>query len=257
MIPKINCKDITILIPVRIDSQEREANIKAVLEFIKKCFETEILVLEADKKEKIFSPFIDQKVFIEDHDRIFHRTKYLNYMTQLSKTPYLAIWDTDVLLHPEQLNGAVALLRENRADMVFPYNGKMLDIPNIIRELYLKTQNFEVLDQNCGKFHTMHGDASVGGLFLVNKMAYRDAGMENEFFYGWGPEDAERVKRWEILGYKIERIEGPLFHLCHPRNENSWFGSKEIEIKNRKELINICKKNTNELRHYIQIINNS
>ena len=36
----------------------------------------------------------------------------------------------------------------------------------------------------------------------------------NEHFYGWGPEDAERVRRMEILGYPVGvNTEGPLYHL--------------------------------------------
>ena len=34
-------------------------------------------------------------------------------------------------------------------------------------------------------------------------LAYLRAGGENEAFYGWGPEDAERVKRLEILDHSF------------------------------------------------------
>ena len=44
---------------------------------------------------------------------------------------------------------------------------------------------------------------------------YVQAGGENEHFYGWGPEDLERVKRMEILGYSVTRIKGDLYHLYH------------------------------------------
>ena len=75
--------------------------------------------------------------------------------------------------------------------------------------------------------------------------------MENENFYGWGPEDIERVKRWEILGYRIKRIEGSLFHLHHPRLKNSWYASNILELKNKQELINICRMNNAGLANYI------
>ena len=47
---------------------------------------------------------------------------------------------------------------------------------------------------------------SVGGAFLVNRVSYMEAGMENERFYGWGPEDVERVVRWDTLGYQISLV---------------------------------------------------
>jgi len=34
-------------------------------------------------------------------------------------------------------------------------------------------------------------------------------------------EDGERYCRWEKMGYRIKRIDGPLFHLSHPRGINS------------------------------------
>ena len=71
--------------------------------------------------------------------------------------------------------------------------------------------------------------------------------MENENFYGWGLEDSERVKRWEILDYKIYSANGALFHLCHPRSKNSQFASSEIMRRNFGELIRITRMSKAEL----------
>ena len=83
---------------------------------------------------------------------------------------------------------------------------------------------------------------SVGGAFLVNKEFYLYAGGENENFYGWGPEDAERVKRLEIFNMSIYFTPGELFHLWHPVGKNSCFANHEVERKNRLELLNTCKR---------------
>jgi predicted glycosyltransferase involved in capsule biosynthesis len=66
--------------------------------------------------------------------------------------------------------------------------------------------------------------------------------MENENFYGWGVEDDERVKRMEVLGFSINRVQGPMFHLWHPRGKNSWYASKEAELRNSQEFLNTCKR---------------
>ena len=93
---------------------------------------------------------------------------------------------------------------------------------------------------------------SVGGAFFVNKECYQDIGGENEHFIGWGPEDIERVKRCEILGYPVFRTKGPLFHLYHPRNINSYYGSDELELKNRQEFLRICAFSNTDLKSYIK-----
>jgi predicted glycosyltransferase involved in capsule biosynthesis len=67
----------------------------------------------------------------------------------------------------------------------------------------------------------MYGVNAVGGAFFVNRSKYIEAGLENENFYGWGLEDGERFVRWNKLGYKVQRVNGVLFHLSHERGLNS------------------------------------
>ena len=65
----------------------------------------------------------------------------------------------------------------------------------------------------------------VGGAVLMNKLKYCKAGMENEQHYGWGNDDFDRYYRFVGLGYKIHKVNTPLFHLSHSRNNNSQFRS--------------------------------
>jgi hypothetical protein len=88
---------------------------------------------------------------------------------------------------------------------------------------------------------------SVGGAFLVNKEKYLLAGGENENFYGWGPEDVERVKRMEILEYPIPRSKGSCYHLYHPRILETGVNKEELLTHNQKMLLNTCNKTKEEL----------
>lgn len=175
----------------------------------------------------------------------------MNQITTESDTKFLAIWDTDVLPAYKQIAESVIMLRQNKAEMVFPYDGRFYKVPGIIKNMYKEKRDFNVITKNQGKFGLYYWHYFVGGAFIVNRKSYIESGMENENFYGWGPEDEERVKLWEILSYRIERVEGPMFHLYHPRKKNSWFGSKELEIRNRGELLKICKMNSSELKKYV------
>ncbi len=246
-----DCSDVTFLIPARIDSTDRLENLKLVLEFVKKHFDTNIIVLEADKKEQIHHPLIDRKIFIEDHDPVFHRTKYLNQMTRESSTLYIAIWDTDVLVSSMQIELALEQLRSEEADMIFPYDGRFYFTSVMFRQLYKKHKAMDVFEQNQDKFSLPAGHYSVGGAFMVKRDAYINAGMENENFYGWGPEDVERVKRWEILGCRIKRIDGALYHLHHPILQNSRYDNYQQRIKLTKELLRICSLNPAQLKQEV------
>jgi hypothetical protein len=249
---KINFKDVTFLIPVRIDCPERMENLQLTVQFILTWFNTHIMILEADDREQIHISDGITKLFVKDQDPVFHRTRYLNQMTKSVLTPFLAVWDADVIGIPAQIEGGLTLLREKKADMVFPYNKYFYAVPEFIKQLYInKKCQPEFLDKTKEYMHHMHGDWSVGGAFIVNRVSYIEAGMENEHFYGWGPEDSERYVRWDTLGYSISRIEGPLFHLSHPRGFTSRFASDHIEARNRKEFLKVCSMSKKKLISYI------
>lgn len=247
---KTNLTDITFLIPIRIDSNSRLINLNLVTEFIKKNFNTTILVLEANKSEQVQHPLIDRKFFVKDDNPIFHRTKYLNKLIKESNTDLIAVWDADVLVDCSQIIEAESMLCHEKMEVVFPYDGHFYKVPEMIRSIYKERRDFDIFVKNQQKFLLYYWQHFYGGAFIVNRKAYIEGGMENENFYGWGPEDEERVKRWEILGFKIKRVNGPMYHLDHPRI-NSWFASKEIEIQNRNEFRKICEMNKDQLIAYI------
>ena len=82
-----------------------------------------------------------------------------------------------------------------------------------------------------------------------------EAGGENETFYGWGLEDLERIRRMFILGLPVTRVDGPLFHLFHPRNKNSHYKDEEAEIKSRQEFLKVCGMNSEGLKKNNKIYN--
>jgi predicted glycosyltransferase involved in capsule biosynthesis len=252
MAEKIDIKDTTFLIPVRVDSVIRLENILLVIRFLLSHFDTNITILEADRyNNQLLDNLLPSAVshtFVEDRDPVFHRTKYINHMVKTCNTPYLAVWDADVLVSPKQITTSLSLLRGQQTDFIYPYEKDFLDMTPILRELYIQTQNLEILKQHTGKMTRMNLTDSVGGAFLAAKKAYVKTGIENEFFYGWGPEDRDRTNRWKILGYSYKRVTGPLFHLTHERGINSTFhSSQQADIKHT-EIMRIIGMSKKELK---------
>ena len=87
---------------------------------------------------------------------------------------------------------------------------------------------------------------------MVRRDLYLEAGGENEFFYGWGLEDQERIRRLFILGLPVTRVKGPLFHLFHPRKGNSRYKDDEAESKSRQEFLKVCGMTSGKLERYIR-----
>ena len=132
--------------------------------------------------------------------------------------------------------------------MCFPYDGRFIFLNEAMSDRIRK--DVSVLEKVDATSIGMR--PSVGGAFLVNRVAYLRAGGENEVFYGWGPEDAERVKRLEILELPIARVKGPLYHLHHPRGINSGFDMGERDKRNLEALLATCRRSKAEMLRWLE-----
>ena len=239
---KVNLSDVTFLILVRIESIERIENLMATIDFLTKHFDTNITVWECSVyNNKLLGKLLSKKIhykYIKDNDTILYRTHYLNQMTLEADTPILAIWDSDVISTVQQIVETVELLRTHTADIAFPYNRFFLDTSDIIRRLYLESRKnkSQVLLKNKDKMKEMYTPNPVGGAFFCDRAKYIESGMENERFYGWGIEDGERCARFHCLKLNVKRIEGPLFHLSHPRGINSNMQHPDQQLIKLREL---------------------
>ena len=249
-------RNLTIVIPVRIDCAERKENLDTVIHSLLKTTNAYIIILEADVKREYFNKQIEttsrvEYHFVEDFNPIFHRTLYLNKLMAMAKTGIVGIWDTDVLISSNQILECVREIQSG-VTLCYPYDGRFIFLdPTASKNA--KADVFSFLnDKSNENLSSIMGRPLVGGAFIVNKMRYLKAGGENENFYGWGPEDAERFKRVEILEEPISRVKGALFHLHHPRFQNSMPDSSIREKENIRELIHICKMDKRALEDEIK-----
>ena len=246
-------ENITIIIPLRIDSEERRTNLDAALDYLLSFTGINVMLLEADTEQKYVNKNDYSGLtykFVEDNDPIFYRTRYLNRMLYNVKTPVAGIWDSDVIVPMEQVVEAVRNCLAGDA-LCYPFDGRFYAVSDSLSRIYKETRNFDTLSLNESQHWLMHGRYSVGGAFTVSVERYLSAGGENEHFYGWGPEDTERRERIYNLVLKVSRVAGCLYHLHHPRGMNSNFANRERAIANRREYLKICRMNRQELEEYI------
>jgi hypothetical protein len=143
-------------------------------------------------------------------------------MAKTVETPFMAIWDTDIVTDKPAILDAVKHLREE-ADVAFPYNGICYETSEIIRNLYLKKHDIRLLHRHKEKLIQLHNRNLVGGALFVRTDKYFVAGGDNEKIYGWGNDDFVRYELWKINKFKIYHSNFQLYHLCHPRGINSRF----------------------------------
>lgn len=153
----------------------------------------------------------------------------------------------DVLVPEEQLYKAVNDIRNRHAILSYPYNGVCYSLSSDISDNFRDTLDWGALLSEKEKFPTMFGQLTVGGIFVVDREKYMQAGMENEYFIGWGPEDIERLKRLTILDLPVSRVTGSIYHLYHPRKLNSGYVDQSQNLSAKQELLRVCQMSRGDL----------
>lgn len=249
---KMNLKDMTFVISVRMDSIIRLENTLISVQFLKRYFDCNVILLEASAYNNgILERTVKREahyIFIEDKDDILYRSKYHNLLAKMVETPFMGIWDSDIIAPPDQVFRAVQELRDQNACLSYPYDGTCLDTSFIIREQYLKRRDIRILTKHMDKMKVMYGYQARGGAIFMPTDKYFEAGMENENIYGWGQEDFELYKRCLNLGYEIKMVQGVLFHLTHPRGKNSWFRDQVQRIESQRQVDITSASSKDELR---------
>ena len=218
--------NVTFCVPVKFDSTERRENLKIVKKYLKG-----------------FGGKID---IYETTETPFHRTKYINILLKRASTDIVCICDADVIVSRDQILEAVKKCGEGYT-LAYPHSGKFLNIPQTLKYRPIKEwKNLEGTLENLSA-----NSDSRGGMIFANRVLYKQCGLENEKFISWGSEDHERYSRVLKLEHKIYTVKGTLYHLNHPRGNDSWFtnplfGSNELE---RHKIENMTKE---ELETYIK-----
>lgn len=258
---KIEMKDVSVLIPMRLDSLDRLDNLLYVVNYLIKYFDINVYVLHADRRQHNYlarlMPEECNYTFMEDIDPIFHRTRYINMLYRMCKSPILAIWDADVILAPNQVEYAVNSLRYNDCEVCFPYDGKFLNVDPILKDCFESSQlDVDLLIRNQSKMNVLYNNIQNGGAFFISKEAFLYSKGENVFFYGWGPEDWNRLEKWRVLGYRIIRSQGPLFHLHHSRDINGDYSSY-FQRKNCQSILSMTQVSSSDMLSDIQTAPNN
>lgn len=246
----------TFIMPFRIDSADRLRNLIFTLSWLTKI-KARILLLEADVRPHVGKTDFHENVgymFVEDHNPTFHRTHYINMLLNISSTEIVSVWDADVVIAHQQIVEAI----ENIIDgctLSYPYSGEYIMLNQDLSKALISSGDLTSLDEQ--ELRSVFNRPFCGGAFFVNRQKYLSLGGENERFIGWGPEDAERLRRVQIMGYQAKWTKtGKAYHLYHPRKENSNYSDQTAAIEMRSELVRVCRMDREELAEYIKSFKN-
>lgn len=248
----IDLKDVTFTIPIRIDTLERSRNLRTSVAYLNKHFDTNILVCEESSISQVPSILNGLKYnysHIQTNDPLMRRTKILNIMAKAANTPIVVNYDADVFFKISQYIAAAEKIRSGAVDMVYPYNGRFIDLVEPFISRIVNNLDVEGIHEHNGQ--CIH-PSSLGGAVMWNKSKFIEIGMENENCISWGFEDNERLARAMKTGCRVSRTEGCLFHLHHPASANSANPDNPAYKNNQIEFNKVNNMNSQQLRDYIK-----
>ena len=228
--------NLTFLIPVKLESEDRVRNLKTVLTYLLTKFDAKILVQEYDTVNNFsttIQPYLTKRfgiishrfeyIFDKQKTSYFHKTKVLNDLLQRSDTEIVCNYDTDVLLPEKSYITAYDMIKNNQSDVVYPYGcgvyQKAVTFSNKIFKSFIDSDlEITSLDK-----YTNLSSSTIGWCQFIRRENYINSYMMNENFQAWGPEDCELYYRLNFLGNTVGRVNVYVYHLEHSRSTDSWF----------------------------------
>ena len=231
-------KDLTFLIPTRIETEDRLRNIISSVSYLLKHLPAKVIVKEVSNHPtfkhrampeiKKYSDISNLTYLYEETEEpLFCKSKVLNDLIVASDTKFVANYDADCILPLTSYHQAYAVLQSGKADVVYPYGCGVYqwkaEYNMQVYEEFISTLDYRILD----KRKTL-SNSTIGWTQFVNRQKYIDSYMMNENFISWGCEDDEFYFRMSTLGNRIARLDDYVYHLEHSRTHNSWFSSPKF-----------------------------
>lgn len=235
-----NLKNLTLIIPVYIDSNDRLNNAKTVIGYLNNHFETNVIIhelIDSESKLEFLNSFKNLKIkhIIEErNDDNYHRTRQLNEMLNIVETPVVCNYDIDVILPVDSYIKSVNEIENGNFEVIYPYGKGPYQkrvYQSFDRNIFNKEYDISIINNNYDIWN-----AAVGHCFFIKTDSYKLCGGENEKFIAYGPEDVERFERFEKFNFKIDRIKNHVYHFEHYRKEFS--NHLNPDFKNNEILLN-------------------
>jgi len=226
-------------------------NVETIVRYIHKHFNTEIIIIESGKKSQIRNSFLPPSVeyyFIQNSNNSYQTANFINYLGKSSKTPYLAIYDSDMIFSPEQIIESVMALRSNKYSISYPFSGNVKTIDEWLKLIFIKTLDNETLE-NFEEYCHLKLTRSAAGCVFFNQQIFLKVGGENKKIWQSGVRAIERLQRCKILGYSIHRANGSAFSFP---SINLELATEEKFSSSMEEFLKICSLSKIELDNQVQ-----
>jgi predicted glycosyltransferase involved in capsule biosynthesis len=256
-------KDLTFLLPCRIESEDRLKNVVTSVTYLLKNFpEAKVLVKEVDTRSHfkfralpVIKKYVDTTqlthIFEESEEKFFHKTRILNDLLVASDTKIIYNHDVDIVLPISSYTLSYNAIKNSNLDCVYPfgcgvYQWAVNYSENAFNHFLDSDFDFSVLQD-----HKFRVASSIGWGQMIKRQVEIDIGFWNENFVSWGAEDCEFYFRVNSFGYKVGRINSDIYHFEHGRTFNSHYNNPKF-IDNHNLWQNIRTWDALKLKSYYE-----
>jgi len=223
-------RSTTLIIPIKIEHKDRYRNAQTVLSFLNNNFYTNVFIYEVSSSGTTRLDFLKNlnnlnvKHWCIEEDGPFHRTKYLNIMLDEVETPVVVNYDIDVILSPDNFLECQKDIIEGNSEVIYPYelgDGQYMILESFDYDGFRKSgYSMDFINDSPEK--TGHA-AECGHCIFFNTTTYKKWGGENEKFISYGPEDKERMYRFQKITDRVSwKPNEKVYHFEHFRGNDSW-----------------------------------
>ena len=228
-------KDLTYILPTRIESEDRLKNIITSVTYLLKNFpEAKVIVKEVSERATFKFDAVPQikryvnidnlqYIFEDSTDPLFHKTRILNDLILMSDTNIVCSHDVDVIYPVSSHQKAYQLIKEDQFDVIYPYGCGVyqyqVDYPMEVFNSFLSSE----FDMNVIQNLCRTESSTIGWTQFYNRAKVISGGLWNENFLSWGAEDCEFYFRFNSLGYRVGRVNDWIWHFEHGRTHNSHY----------------------------------
>ena len=238
-------KDLSLVMGVKIDSKQRQANLDLVVAHFQYHFpEIEIILVENDNVPRLKNRY-DCSYHFLPYAGYFDRQSAVSLGIERSQRRFVALHDADVVLSKEATVEGLDLVEKHL--WVYPYDGRFYNVLRDLHDRIKETKEVDWIDvKDCRLMHPQ----SVGGSIFFDRKTLIKGGSVNKRIKGNGYDDNELYARFRILGYRPERVQRPLFHLDHPRLDTAFENNKDAG-SNQRELYRIARMSKEQIEKEI------
>jgi predicted glycosyltransferase involved in capsule biosynthesis len=262
--------DVTFIIHLRKDTEERAKNVDIVIAYYKAIFPLcKFIVVEDDKLQNFEYLKNDLSVqYIHFYNEGQHnKCRGYNIGLNSCKTDIVCFLDADCIVSKDNIEKAITTLKDEDG-LYIGYNGKAIyfnysvkrTISNVTESLYDFLESFvDVSNMQTGyvnEYYHVANTKAVGGVLFGKRQTFINIGGFNPNFKGWGYEDNEIIIRANKLGinlFYINTAKPYLLHLPHIseelKNKEDTHSSYRL---NEQEFLNIKTLPKSELEEYIK-----